>query len=80
MNPLILAHAGGIDEVGVIVLPAVMGFGTWILTRRRNLANPKPNYPVPPVGSPPPSPQDAPVLKPGWKQASDRSTPWTRPG
>jgi hypothetical protein len=68
-----LAHAGGIDEMGIIVLPAVMGFGTWILTRRRNVAQTKPNYPAAQVNSSPTSP----AAQPGWTQAIDRSSAWT---
>ena len=80
MNPLIVAHAGGLDEMGIIVLPALMGFGTWMLTRRRQQAGTKPNYPVAQVSSSPVSSNGAPVAQPGWKQASDRSTAWTHPG
>jgi hypothetical protein len=80
MNSLILAHAGGIDEMGIIVLPAVMGFGTWMLTRRRQVAGTKPNYPVAQVSSSPPSGNGTPVVQPGWKQAPDHSTAWTHPG
>jgi hypothetical protein len=81
MHTVILAHAGGIDELGIVVLPAVMGFGTWILTRRsRNQAGAKPHFPVNQVDSSPTNllgPQAAP---PGWKQSTDRSSPWTRTG
>jgi hypothetical protein len=80
MNFPILAHAGGIDEMGIIVLPAVMGFGTWMLTRRRQQPGTKPNYPVAQVSSSPLSGNDTPVAKAGWKQASDRSIAWTHPG
>jgi hypothetical protein len=80
MNYLILAHAGGLDEMGIIVLPAVMGFGTWILTRRRNLAGTKPNYPIAQVSSSPTSRLSPPVAQPGWKEATDRSSAWTRSG
>ena len=80
MTDLILAHAGGIDEMGIIVLPAVMGFGTWILTRRKNQAGVKPNYPVVQINSSPTSPLSPPGAQPGWKETADRSSPWTRPG
>jgi hypothetical protein len=80
MNFLILAHAGGLDEMGIIVIPAVVGFGTWILTRRRHEAGTKPNHPVAHVTSPPRSGNGAPVAQPGWKPASARSTAWTNPG
>jgi hypothetical protein len=73
MNSLILAHAGGLDEMAIIVLPAVVVFGTWILTRRRHEAETKPNYPVPHVTSPPRTGNGAPLAQPGWKPASDRS-------
>ena len=75
MNNLILAHAGGIDELGVVVLPAVMGFGTWILTRRRNQAGTKPHFPVNQVNSSPTSPLGPHAAKPGWNQKADRSSP-----
>jgi hypothetical protein len=80
MNHMILAHAGGIDEMGVIVLPAVMGFGTWILTRRRNAAAATPKYAVAPETSSPGTRPSAPVAQPGWNRTSDNSTVWTRLG
>lgn len=34
VNVLILAHAGGLDEMAIILFPIVVGFGVWVLTRR----------------------------------------------
>lgn len=34
MNELILAHAGGLDEMAILLFPIVVGFGVWVLTRR----------------------------------------------
>jgi hypothetical protein len=35
MNELLLAHAGGLDEMAIVLFPFVVGFGVWILTRQR---------------------------------------------
>jgi len=37
VNVLILAHAGGLDEMAIILFPIVVGFGVWVLTRRPSL-------------------------------------------
>lgn len=34
MAGFILAHAGGLDEMAIILFPIITGFGVWILTRR----------------------------------------------
>ena len=34
MNDLFLAHAGGLDEMAILLFPIVVGFGVWVLTRR----------------------------------------------
>ncbi len=31
-----LAHAGGLDELAIILFPAIVGFGVWLLTRQKN--------------------------------------------
>jgi hypothetical protein len=33
-NVLILAHAGGLDEMAIILFPIVVGLGVWLLTRQ----------------------------------------------
>lgn len=33
MDYSILAHAGGIDEMAIILFPLVVGGGVWLLTR-----------------------------------------------
>jgi hypothetical protein len=33
MTGSILAHAGGLDEMAIILFPVVVGVGVWILTR-----------------------------------------------
>jgi hypothetical protein len=33
MIPGILAHAGGLDEMAIIIFPIVVGGGVWMLTR-----------------------------------------------
>jgi hypothetical protein len=34
VNLLILAHAGGLDEMAIILFPIVVGLGVWLLTRQ----------------------------------------------
>lgn len=34
MDVLILAHAGGLDEMAIILFPIVVGLGVWLLTRQ----------------------------------------------
>lgn len=34
MNGIILAHAGGLDEMAMLLFPIVVGFGVWVLTRQ----------------------------------------------
>ena len=49
MDPMSLAHAGGLDEFAIILIPAFVGFGVWILTRQPNRPEGKPgNQPVDP--------------------------------
>ena len=33
MIPGILAHAGGLDEMAIILFPILVGGGVWVLTR-----------------------------------------------
>lgn len=35
MNEIVLAHAGGIDEMAIVLFPVVVGAGCWLLTRER---------------------------------------------
>ena len=35
MDPT-LAHAGGLDELAIILFPALVGFGVWLMTRQKN--------------------------------------------
>ena len=37
-----IAHAGGIDELGIILMPIVSALGFWLLTRRRRPADGEP--------------------------------------
>jgi hypothetical protein len=30
----ILAHAGGLDELAIFIMPILVGVGVWLLTRR----------------------------------------------
>ena len=30
----IFAHAGGLDELAIFIMPIVVGVGVWLLTRR----------------------------------------------
>ena len=46
MDPTTLAHAGGLDELAIILFPVLVGFGVWILTRQ---ANPPKKSPAPRV-------------------------------
>ncbi len=43
---MILGHAGGIDEMAIILMPVIAGLGVWLLTRQ-------PNRPDPPYRSAP---------------------------
>ena len=43
---MILGHAGGIDEMAIILMPVIAGLGVWLLTRQ-------PNRPAPPYRSAP---------------------------
>jgi hypothetical protein len=40
----ILAHAGGLDEMGIILFPIVVGGAVWVLTRTPGSPN-KPKLP-----------------------------------
>lgn len=31
-----LAHAGGLDELAVILFPILVGLGVWLMTRQKN--------------------------------------------
>jgi hypothetical protein len=33
MTEYILGHAGGLDEMGIILFPIIVGVGVWVLTR-----------------------------------------------
>ena len=53
----ILAHAGGLDEMAIILFPLLVGGGVWVMTRG---AGPKGKDKSPKPPSPPPAPK-APV-------------------
>jgi hypothetical protein len=36
MGGMILAHAGGLDELAIVAFPAIVGLGVWLLTRQPN--------------------------------------------
>ena len=36
MNGLILGHAGGLDEMAMLLFPVVVGLGAWLFTRQAN--------------------------------------------
>jgi hypothetical protein len=42
LKEAVLAHAGGLDEMGILLFPIVVGFGFWILTRQPNRPDKKP--------------------------------------
>lgn len=39
MMRLVLAHAGGIDELAIFLFPIVFGLGLWLITRQRKPAD-----------------------------------------
>ncbi|HKY75071.1 MAG TPA: hypothetical protein VJS45_02950 [Acidimicrobiia bacterium] len=51
-----LAHAGGLDEMAIILFPLLVGGGVWLMTRG---AGPKDKAKKPPT--PPPAPKAPPV-------------------
>jgi len=42
LKDVVLAHAGGLDEMAIVLFPVVVGFGFWILTRQPNGPDKKP--------------------------------------
>ena len=52
MDYSILAHAGGLDEMAIILFPLLVGGGVWLMTRG---AGPKGKDTKPP--GPPPTPK-----------------------
>lgn len=56
MDYSILAHAGGLDEMAIILFPLLVGGGVWLLTRG---SGPKDRAKKPP--SAPPAPKAPPV-------------------
>lgn len=34
MTDFLLAHAGGLDEMAIVLFPVVVGVGVWLLTRQ----------------------------------------------
>jgi hypothetical protein len=57
----ILAHAGGWDEMAIILFPLFVGGGVWLLTRG---AGPKGTKPKAPPTTPPDSKPKTPVFRP----------------
>ena len=46
----LIAHAGGLDEMAMLLFPVFVGFGVWILTRQPNKGEKKSGAgPVEPV-------------------------------
>jgi hypothetical protein len=35
MDGIILAHAGGLDEMAIILFPLIVGGGVWAMTRQK---------------------------------------------
>jgi hypothetical protein len=47
MVGMILAHAGGLDELAIVAFPAVVGLGVWLLTRQPNRPDKElPTHPI----------------------------------
>ena len=42
-----LAHAGGLDEMAIVLFPILVGGGVWVLTRDRKSQAVKPKAPPP---------------------------------
>jgi hypothetical protein len=36
MNEIILGHAGGLDEMAILLFPVIVGVGFWLLTKQPN--------------------------------------------
>lgn len=58
MDYSILAHAGGLDEMAIILFPLLVGGGVWLMTRG---AGPKGKDKSPKPPSAPPAPKAPPV-------------------
>jgi len=58
MDYSILAHAGGLDEMAIILFPLLVGGGVWLMTRG---AGPKAKDKSAKPPSPPPAPKAPPV-------------------
>ena len=43
-----LAHAGGLDELAIILFPVLVGLGVWLLTRQKNPPQRTPRVPPKP--------------------------------
>jgi hypothetical protein len=41
MDGIILAHAGGLDEMAMLLFPIVVGGGVWLMTRQKPKPNPE---------------------------------------
>lgn len=48
MNEMFLAHAGGLDEMAILLFPVIVGFGFWLLTRQPNRPDKHPDPPADP--------------------------------
>ena len=46
-----IAHGGGIDELGIIIMPMVIALGFWLLTRQRRPADGEPPRDSPAIGA-----------------------------
>ncbi len=58
MDYSILAHAGGLDEMAIVLFPILVGGGVWLMTRG---AGPKDKGKAKKPPSPPPAPKPPPV-------------------
>lgn len=58
MDHSILAHAGGLDEMAIILFPLLVGGGVWLMTRG---AGPKGKDKSQKAPGPPPAPKTPPV-------------------
>jgi hypothetical protein len=57
MDYSILAHAGGLDEMAIILFPLLVGGGVWLMTRNAGPKGKKGEKPP----APPPTPKAPPI-------------------
>ncbi|MGH9039107.1 MAG: hypothetical protein ACRDZ3_02640 [Acidimicrobiia bacterium] len=45
MDGIFFAHAGGLDEMAIVLFPIIVGGGVWLMTRQKDTkAKPPPDY------------------------------------